>query len=134
LSAKVAGLVQKNAPGEPGEITLAAGNDPRQISLLRTEAREWMTSQPQPGLCFERFAANILVEALPEQALATGTLLQIGDALLEITQGKHCFEQCALASQGKQCLLKTGSVFARVTQGGRVKIGDDVAARYSRST
>ena len=132
MSAKVVGLAQKDALGYVlSRMMLAVGNDPRQVSLLRAEAREWMLWQPQEGLCFARFTANILLEALPAQALTIGTVLQVGDVLLEVAQSKHCFEQCALSSRPASCHLKSGSAFARVKVGGQVQVGDAVVVRFT---
>jgi MOSC domain-containing protein YiiM len=138
---KVALLTRYAKKGENGEVVsnaaLIAGagmegdfhasGGERQISLLTAQARQWINAQAAPGLCFRRYKENILIDEAPPAALVPGAMLRIGEAIIEISaQGKHCFEECHLFKRGEPCVLAGQNLFARVIQGGAVRVGDTV--------
>ena len=104
----------------------------KQLTLMLTEAEEWMGEQKTPGLCFKRFKANILLEGCPQEYLETGSILRVGqDALVEITaQNKQCHEGCALAVKGVPCKLAGLSAFGVVKQEGVISSGDPVVLGF----
>jgi len=55
-----------------------------------------------------------------------GTRLKVGtDAELEITQiGKECHSRCEIFEQVGDCIMPREGVFAKVKNGGSVKVGD----------
>ena len=109
--------------GMEGDFHAQGGQ--RQLSLLSLQERQWMDAQAKPGLCFARYKENVLLDTLP--ALAPGSQVKIGEAVLEITEtGKHCFEECRLFSQGQSCILAGRNLFAKVVKSGLVHIGDRV--------
>ena len=66
---------ERGQPGEPAERALFqkdkgmegdrhATGGKRQVTLLSGEVREWINAQPQPGLCFRRYKANLETEGL----------------------------------------------------------------------
>jgi MOSC domain-containing protein YiiM len=57
-----------------------------------------------------------------------GTRLQVGEALLEVTQiGKECHNQgCAIKKQSGTCVMPLEGVFARVLSSGWVETGDPI--------
>ena len=59
---------------------------------------------------------------------ATGTTDANGDkVLLEITQiGKECHTGCAIFKQVGKCIMPKEGIFARVTNGGYVRAGDEI--------
>jgi len=94
----------------------------RQISILFTEPE-----QDEQSFCLSRFKENIKIR-LPEPAVVqAGTRLKLGEAVLEITEEtKHCYKECSLYAEGKLCSLAGLSLFAKVLQGGTIRVGDSV--------
>ena len=104
-----------------------AGPGTRQVSLFADKARLLLQNSERGGLCFERFGGNFLTEGLDFYELTAGDTLQIGQAMIEITQvGKECFEECELFLSGAHCPLTVGCAFGKVTQGGVVRTGDEI--------
>ena len=101
-----------------------AGNGHRQVSLL---AQESIGTIQDLGLAVSPgdFAENITTAGVDLAALAPGSRLRIGVALLEITQiGKECHSRCAIYEQVGDCVMPRDGVFARVISGGTVVPGD----------
>jgi MOSC domain-containing protein YiiM len=99
----------------------------RQVSLLAMESIRKMIEkglQVGPG----DFAENICTEGLDLTQLPIGTQLRIGSAsLLEVTQiGKVCHTRCAIFYQAGDCVMPREGIFARVLQGGEIKVGDPI--------
>ena len=95
------------------------------VSLLSGEAEERIRTLG--GLCTGKFAANIVTEGLDYAELASGMMLAIGSAMLEITRvGKPCYEACAIAQSGETCPLPHNCAFARVLRGGEIHIHDTI--------
>ena len=103
-----------------------AGNWHRQVSLLANEAVDEMRARGielAPG----DFAENILTCGIDLPALAVGTVLAVGDALLAVTQiGKECHSDCDIKRQVGMCVMPARGVFAVVLRGGVVRAGDEV--------
>jgi MOSC domain-containing protein YiiM len=74
------------------------------------------------------FAENITTEGIDLVSLPIGTRLELGTALLEVTQiGKECHTRCAIFYQAGDCVMPKEGIFARVLQGGVVRGGESVA-------
>lgn len=105
-----------------------AGNWHRQVSFLAMESIEKMKRAGLPKLKPGAFAENITTEfmALPEFEI--GSKLQIGnDTLLEITQiGKECHSRCAIFYTVGDCVMPREGIFAKVIDGGSIKVGDEI--------
>ncbi len=104
-----------------------AANWHRQVSLLAEESIEKMRAKNlnvRPG----SFAENLTTQGLDLLSLPIGSRLCVGEkAILEITQhGKVCHERCAVYYQAGDCVMPREGIFARVVQGGRVKVGDAI--------
>ena len=101
----------------------------RQISLLADESVDKMRSKGavlKPG----DFAENILTEGIDLKDLPVGTRLQIGEAILEVTQiGKECHNDCEIRKLTGQCVMPAEGIFAVVIQGGEIKAGDGINIR-----
>jgi len=101
-----------------------AGQWHRQVSLLAKESILKMPEsfhQVPPGA----FAENILTEGIILKELPIGTILAIGNCLLELTQiGKECHSDCAIKKTAGKCVMPTEGVFCRVLQGGTITPGD----------
>ncbi len=99
----------------------------RQVSLLALESIEKMRKMGfnvNPG----DFAENITTQGLDLLSLPLGTRLKVGEeVLLEISQiGKVCHTKCAIYYQAGDCVMPREGIFARVLQGGNVKVGDEI--------
>ncbi|MEW6447099.1 MAG: MOSC domain-containing protein [Bacillota bacterium] len=103
-----------------------AGEWHRQVSLLALESIEKMRAKGLdvgPG----DFAENITTQGLDLMHLPVGTLLQIGNALAEVTQiGKECHAPCAIRRQAGDCVMPREGIFVRVLKTGGVSVGDTV--------
>lgn len=103
-----------------------AGAWHRQVSLLALESIRKMQERGLkvgPG----DFAENITTEGVDLLALPVGTRLEVGPALLEVTQiGKECHTRCAIYYQAGDCVMPREGIFARVLRGGTVRPGDPI--------
>lgn len=123
------GMLQEDY-GLVGDGHAAAATD-RQVSLLAVEhieARRHAELDVQPG----DFAENLTTEGIDLTALPVGTIVGVGQAVLQITQiGKECHSRCAIYHRIGECVMPREGVFARVVRAGRVKPGDRVAILQS---
>ena len=104
-----------------------AGDWHRQVSLLADESVDTMRGKGVelgPG----DFAENLTVRGIDLKQLAIGQRLKVGNTvILEITQkGKECHNDCAIKKQVGDCVMPREGVFAKVIEGGEVKVGDEV--------
>ncbi len=102
-----------------------AANWHRQVSLLAIESIDKMVAmgaKVSPG----NFAENITTEGIELLKLSVGSKLKVGkDAQLEITQiGKECHRRCTIFEQVGDCVMPREGIFAKVNQGGLIKVGD----------
>ncbi len=106
-----------------------AGTWHRQVSLLAQESIDKMTAaglDVGPG----DFAENITTLGLEVAALPLLTTLELGEALVEVTQiGKECHSRCAIYHQAGDCVMPREGIFVRVLREGRVAPGDAVRVR-----
>jgi len=102
-----------------------AGDWHRQVSLLAVES---IAKMQAAGLDVGAgdFAENLTTSGLDLCSLPIGSRLQAGaSTILEITQiGKVCHERCAIFYQAGDCVMPREGIFARVLQGGEVRVGD----------
>jgi MOSC domain-containing protein YiiM len=99
----------------------------RQVSLLAMESIEKMQAlglNVGPG----SFAENLTTQGIDLLSLPIGSQVRVGEqAILEITQhGKICHDRCAIYYQVGDCVMPREGIFARVIQGGQVKVGDAI--------
>jgi MOSC domain-containing protein YiiM len=100
-----------------------AGEWHRQVSLLAVESIRKMQAL---GLSVGNgdFAENLTTEGIELFSLPIGTLLEIGETLLEVTQiGKVCHTRCAIYYQAGDCVMPKEGIFVRVLRGGTVAAG-----------
>ncbi len=97
-----------------------AGDWHRQVSLLGIESVDKMRRNSldlYPG----DFAENILTKGVVLYTLPIGTLLKIGESVLEVTQiGKKCHNECEIKKLVGACVMPTEGIFAKVIKEGRV--------------
>ena len=111
--------------GVEGDVHMAKGD--REVSLFSDEARDWMNSTEEKGLCFVKFYGNIQTEGIALEELKERDILTSGDVEIEITSAKkECHAECPLFSQGKFCMLPICGRFAKVNKGGTLHLGDEI--------
>lgn len=110
-----------------------SGPGHRQVSLLSWSSFEKMKTLGA-DVYYGDFAENLTVDGMEVSALQPGTRLQIGEALVEVTQiGKECHNQgCAIKKQTGTCVMPVEGVFARVLDAGWVRTGDAVKVVSAR--
>lgn len=102
------------------------GNWHRQVSLLSKEKIEEFKAL---GVSVKDgdFGENLVVSGIDFSSLPVGTVFQLNEAVLEMTQiGKECHHGCAIAQAVGKCIMPTEGVFAKVIKGGTVKVGDTI--------
>lgn len=101
-----------------------AGDWHRQVSLLDLSSFDKMTTKATVELKPGVFAENITTEGIDLWSLPIGTKLEIGDALLEITQiGKECHRHCQVFRQVGDCVMPREGIFAVVLREGELRAG-----------
>ncbi len=105
-----------------------AGAWHRQVSLLDARDVAIMRDKGLPDLKAGDFAENVVVSGVDLSVLGLGSRLRLGaDVGLIVTQiGKKCHNRCAIYAQTGDCIMPRRGLFARVTKGGAVRIGDTV--------
>ena len=103
-----------------------AGNWHRQVALLAWEDVLEAQARGLP-VGAGSFAENIATEGLVLMELPVGARLQIGAALLEVTQiGKPHDEPDVIHKLVGDSVIPRKGIFCRVSQGGMVRAGDAV--------
>jgi molybdenum cofactor synthesis domain-containing protein len=73
------------------------------------------------------FGENLVIDGLDTDGLGVGSLLRVGEVLLELTQiGKVCHTRCAIYYSTGDCIMPRNGLFARVLEGGELVPGDPV--------
>jgi molybdopterin adenylyltransferase len=74
------------------------------------------------------FAENLTTEGIDLPSLPIGTELSVGrDVRIRITQiGKECHAGCAIRRQVGDCVMPREGIFAEVTIGGPVAVGNEI--------
>ena len=97
-----------------------AGDWHRQVSLLADEDIQSMRGRGIE-LAYGDFAENLTTLGIDLGALPIGALLNLGAALLQVTQiGKECHYGCAIFKAVGDCVMPRKGVFARVLRGGEI--------------
>lgn len=106
-----------------------AGKWHRQVSLLGLEQIEEFRARGAQ-VEFGAFGENLVVEGFHLRTLPIGTIFQIGDVVLEMTQiGKECHSHCEIYKVMGDCIMPREGVFARVLRGGTIKKGDEIVMK-----
>ena len=103
-----------------------AGSWHRQVSLLPEEAVDELR-HVLPDLAPGDFAENVLTRGLDLKVLPVGTTLEVGTALVAVTQiGKTCHNDCEIKRLVGTCAMPSEGVFSVVIRPGTVRAGDPV--------
>ena len=109
-----------------------AGDWHRQVSLL---AQESIDKMKVLGLDVSAgdFAENITTSGIDLVSLPIGAHLQVGKALLEVTQiGKECHTRCAIFYQAGDCVMPKEGIFVKVLRGGTITKGEVIRLSNER--
>jgi MOSC domain-containing protein YiiM len=99
----------------------------KQIALISSDTKQWITQQEIEGLCFSKFQENIVVDGLEFHLVNEGDILITDYASIEIAMyTKRCFPDCALRQDNKPCELKLGTRFGKVLQSGKIQVGNRI--------
>ncbi len=101
----------------------------KEVSLLAIESIQRLCQEKgikaEPG----SFAENITTEGINLLSLPVGSILQVGEAELEVIQiGKDPSQSHTYHYQGYSILPKEG-IFCRVVKSGEIKIGDSIIVK-----
>lgn len=109
------------------EVDAHSGDWHRQVSLLSLSSVEKMRALGA-DIDYGDFAENLTVAGIDVATLPIGTILQIGEIQMEITQiGKECHNKaCAIKKQVGTCVMPIEGIFARTLSSGWVRVGDKV--------
>lgn len=103
-----------------------AGKWHRQVSLLAQESMENMKKK-LPTLKAGDFAENILTSGIILYKLPIGTILKVGECILEVTQiGKECHFGCEIRNIVGDCVMPREGIFTKVLKGGKIKKDDPI--------
>ena len=81
------------------------GNWHRQVSLLGLEKIEAFRAKGA-DVAYGAFGENLVVDGFDFRTLPVGTLLAVGDVLLQMTQiGKECHNHCAIYKAVGDCIM-----------------------------
>ena len=107
------------------ETDAHGGSWHRQVSLLSAEKIEQF--RKKLWVEYGAFGENLVVEGFDLRTLPVPSRLAVGEAVLELTQiGKECHNDCAIRQKTGDCIMPREGVFARVVQGGIIRVGDPV--------
>ena len=103
-----------------------AGNWHRQVSLLEKEKIEEVRKKGI-DVAYGAFGENLIVNGIDLSSIQVGSLIHVGDCLLELTQiGKECHDHCAIYKAVGDCIMPREGVFAKVLKGGMIHPGDEI--------
>lgn len=103
-----------------------AGKWHRQVSLLAFEKIDDFRKKGAE-VDFGAFGENIIVSGVDLKSLPVGTVLEIGEAVLRVTQiGKECHSHCNIYHKMGDCIMPREGIFAEVLKGGCIQKGDKI--------
>ena len=103
-----------------------AGKWHRQVSLLAFEKIDAFRKKGAE-VDFGAFGENIIVGGVDLRSLPVGTVLEIGEAKLRVTQiGKECHSHCNIYKKMGDCIMPREGIFAEVLKGGVVQKGESI--------
>lgn len=112
-------IILNQGEGIAGE---KAGKGKSSLSLFVQDVPEMQ--RQNRGLCAGRFWENVTLAGLDPETVQVGSKLCLGEAVILVTEKKHCFPECELAAHEGDCGLRKQAMFAEVMKSGEVAVGD----------
>lgn len=110
----------------------------KQISITGADVLEWMSRCATPGICFQKFGANIIFDRIPDEMLQKGVRLQIGGAVIDIQEvHKKCHvDDCVYFDDmsAADCMLRKYVMYGECISAGEISAGDEVSLLEKRSS
>lgn len=102
--------------------------DKRNVSFISSEGDNRLSNDRMKGFCHMKFKANFVVGGIDISSLTEGGLLQVGDAVVKITEiGKECFDDCPIVKKfDTLCFVNEQIFFGEILEAGVVKEKDSV--------
>ncbi len=98
-----------------------AKGDDRQVCIVTSETADAIDSFKEKFNCLTKFSPNIVLSG--SRSFTVGERIEVNDAVLTVTSaGRECHQLCDIPL----CPLIKGIVFACVTKGGEIRIGDKI--------
>ncbi len=98
----------------------ADGGD-RQVCIVTEETADEISSFKEKFNCLAKFSPNIVLSG--SRSFSAGETIEINGVILRVTSaGRECHQLCDIPA----CPLIKGIIFASVTKGGEIRIGDRV--------
>ena len=98
----------------------ANGGD-RQVCIVTGETADAIDSFKDKFNCLAKFSPNVVLSG--NRSFSAGKRIEIGGVILTVTSaGRECHRLCDIPF----CPLISGIIFASVTKGGEIRIGDKV--------
>jgi MOSC domain-containing protein YiiM len=99
----------------------------KQIAIISKEAKRRIENQELPGICYQRFQENMVIDGIEFDLLNAGDILVVNHVEIEIsTYTKRCFPECLLSQKKEDCHIKSQIKFGTVLQSGKITVGDNV--------
>lgn len=107
----------------------------RAITLIRAETLEDVAAKLGVSISPGASRRNVLVRGLPLDAMAPGTKLRLGEALVEVRGPCDPCERMERAiGPGAWALMEgRGGIFVRVLEGGRLRVGEALSSVSERA-
>lgn len=120
--------VEGGLHGDFRGIVKPGGRGRRQVTLI--ERRDWDSAMAEVGrnIAWQERRANLLVDDI-DLPQTPGTLLRIGDVILEVTRETDPCERMETLAAGLKAALSVdwrGGVCTRVKAGGRIAVGYEI--------
>lgn len=116
----VSSLTLVEGRGVEGDCHADGGE--RSVCLITESTENALAGIGEKKNCLVKFTCNVVLSGGRE--LSVGDTVGIGSALLTVTLvGRECHELCAVPD----CPLISGIIFARVSKGGKISVGDSVS-------
>ena len=123
------GLKDDAHAGSIRQVSLLSAERVKEAEKKLKESSGESAIKLTPGI----FGENILAEGIDFKSYPLGTVFEIGECRLALTQiGKKCHSGCTVQNLTGKCIMPTEGVFAKVLKGGTVKVGDDIKVAEKR--
>lgn len=100
----------------------------RSVSFISSEGNNRLIDDSIKGFCHIKFRANIVIDGINVEDLTKGELLQIGGAIIKITEvGKECYDDCPIVKKFNiLCSVNKQIFFGEVLKAGIIKKRDSI--------